>query len=75
MIYSALLKNGYSNFTFEILEYCDSVDLLKCEQHYIDKLKPEYNICKVAGSILRLKHTLAAKKAISNAWKIHKSLG
>jgi len=49
-ILSALLKNGYSKFTLEILEYCDSEDLIKREQYYIDLLKPEYNILKRAGS-------------------------
>jgi len=46
MIYKALLKNGYSNFTLEILEYCDSEDLIKREQYYLELLKPEYNILK-----------------------------
>ena len=74
-IYSAILKYGYNKFKLEILEYCTKENVLNREQYYIDSKKPEYNICKVACSRLRLKHTLAAKKAISNAWKIHKSLG
>ena len=74
-IYSAILKYGYNKFKLEILEYCTKENVLNREQYYIDIIRPEYNICKVAGSRLRLKHTLAAKKAISNAWKIHKSLG
>ena len=36
MIYKAFLKYGYSKFTVEILEYCDSKDLIKREQYYID---------------------------------------
>ena len=36
----------------EILEYCDSKDLIKREQYYIDLLNPEYNILKIAGSRL-----------------------
>lgn len=40
----------------EILEYCDRSDLIKREQHYIDILKPEYNILKLAGSSLGYKH-------------------
>ena len=35
-ILSAILKYGYSKFTLEILEYCDSKDLIKREQYYID---------------------------------------
>ena len=57
MIYKALLKNGYSNFTLEILEYCDLADLIKREQYYIDLLKPEYNILKIAGSLFEYKHS------------------
>lgn len=53
----ALLKYGFSNFSLEILEYCNSGDLLKREQYYLDNLKPEYNIVKTAGSTLGYKHT------------------
>lgn len=44
IICQALLKYGYSNFSLEILEYCDSSECIKKETHYIEKLKPEYNI-------------------------------
>ena len=50
-IYSALLKYGYSNFSLEILEYCDSSNLIEREQFYMDLLRPEYNILKTAGSL------------------------
>lgn len=43
-------------FDFIILEYCENKDLIKCEQYYIDTLKPEYNIYKIAGSPLGTKH-------------------
>ena len=56
-IYKAILKHGHSNFSVEILEYCDPADLLKREQYYIDLLKPEYNILKTAGSRLSVNHT------------------
>jgi group I intron endonuclease len=46
IIYRALLKYGYSNFSLEILEYCGSNVLKKREQYYINILKPEYNILK-----------------------------
>ena len=39
----ALLKHGFSNFSFEILEYCNVKVLLEREQYYLDKLKPIYN--------------------------------
>jgi len=50
LIYKALLTHGFDNFTLEILEYCNPSDLINREQHYIDLLKPEYNILKIAGS-------------------------
>jgi len=50
IIHSALLKYGYSNFSLEILEYCDKDVVLNREQHYLDTLSPAYNILKVAGS-------------------------
>ena len=52
IIYRALLKNGYSNFRLEILEYNEKAKILEREQYYLDILKPTYNICKVAGSSL-----------------------
>jgi group I intron endonuclease len=52
----ALLKYGHNNFTLEILEYCPISKLIKREQYYLDLLKPEYNICKIAYSTLGYKH-------------------
>ena len=60
MIYRALLKYGYSDFKLDILEYCKPTVLIKREQHYIDKLKPEYNILKVAGSLSGFRHSEAS---------------
>ena len=62
------MKYGYSNFTLEILEYCDSSETIKREQYYLDTFKPEYNILPVAGSSLGHKHseeTKAKLRAIS----------
>lgn len=71
MIYSALLKYGYSNFSLDILEYCSIENVIRREQYYIDLLKPEYNILKVAGSTLGFKHSeeTKAKMSISNTGK------
>ena len=55
-IYNALLTYGYNNFRLEILEYCDRSIVLKREQYFIDKYKPEYNILTKAGSTLGFKH-------------------
>jgi len=65
-IYSSILKNGYSNFQLDILEYCNKEDLLKREQYFIDLLKPGYNILNSASSSLGLKHTAETKK--KNEW-------
>ena len=53
----ALLKHGFSNFSLEILEYCNEDNVLKREQYFIDLMKPEYNIVQTAGSTLGYKHT------------------
>ena len=50
LINKALVKYGYSNFSLEILEYCDPALAISREQYYIDLLKPIYNLAKVAGS-------------------------
>jgi len=42
-------KYGLENFKFEVLAKCPKEYLIKLEQWFIDKMKPEYNICKVAG--------------------------
>lgn len=49
IIYSTLLKNGYSNFKLEILEYCDRLIVRERENYYINLLKPEYNILNNEG--------------------------
>jgi group I intron endonuclease len=56
-IYKAILKHGHSNFSLEILEYCEPSKVLEREQYYIDLLKPEYNILKTAGSSLGNTHS------------------
>lgn len=41
----------------DIFEYCSPEDLINREQYYLQNLKPEYNILKTAGSLLRFKHS------------------
>lgn len=38
IIYRAILKNGYSNFSLEILEYCSAENTTLREQYYMDLL-------------------------------------
>lgn len=65
IIYSALLKYGYLNFSLDIIEYCNMDILIEREQYYNDLLDPGYNILKIAGSRLGAKHTEKTKSLIS----------
>ena len=64
-IYRSLVKNGYSNFSLEILEYCEKSESINREQYYIDLCEPEYNILKIAGSRLNSKHL---EETIAKIW-------
>ena len=64
IIYSSLLKYGYSSFKLEILEYCNE-NLIERENYYIKLLNPKYNILPAAGSWLGHKHTDEARAKIS----------
>lgn len=67
LICRALLKYGYSKFSLEILEYCDPKVLIETEQYYIDLVKPEYNMLKLAGSSRGHKLSESTKIKISEA--------
>jgi len=81
---SSRIKSEEMREEAEILEFCDPSDAIVIEQHYIDILKPEYNILKIAGSSLGYTHTeetLAKFKARSltpeqktNDWPLPSSL-
>lgn len=63
IICASLLKNGLSNFSLEILEYCTEVDkVIEREQYYIDLLQPKYNIFPIAGSSYGFKHSTETKE-------------
>lgn len=51
-IYRALLKFGLQNFSLSILELCDEKDLGHREQHFINLIKPQYNIRKTVAKSL-----------------------
>ena len=57
LIHKALLKYGYSVFKLDILEFCNKDEVIVREQHYLDSLKPEYNILKKAGSSIGFVHS------------------
>jgi group I intron endonuclease len=65
-IHNALVHHGHSAFSLTILEYINVTNLaedqiknclIQREQYYIDFIKPEYNILRVAGSLLGFKHS------------------
>jgi excinuclease UvrABC nuclease subunit len=75
LIHRALLKYGYSNFSLEILEYCTVDELMAKEQHYLDLLKPEYNILKKAYSSIGFKHSPKTLEILRQIQlKIHESV-
>lgn len=71
IVCAAVKKYGLENFAFVVLETVENEKdiIISREQYYIDTLKPEYNIAKVAGSVIgtirtpeqRLKQSLAIK--------------
>lgn len=67
IISNALLKYKYYNFRLEILEYCNIECLISKEQYYIDLLKPQYNILKIAGSRLGIKLSKETKDLLRKA--------
>lgn len=58
-------KYGIENFKFEILSKCPVEYNIKLEQWFIDNMKPSYNICKTAGSVLGRVHKQSTKDKIS----------
>lgn len=64
-INKALLKYGYSNFSLEILEYCDPQISIEREQYYLDLCIGEYNILTVAGSNKGFKFSAEARLNMS----------
>ena len=69
-IYRALLKNGYSNFSLTILEYCEPEQCLEREKYYID-LGAEYNIVKdpTLPPMSGRTHSEETKQILSDAHK------
>jgi group I intron endonuclease len=63
-------KYGAAAFAFEIVERVDDrKELLQREQHWIDTLRPAFNVCKTAGSQLGMSHSAEAREKMSAARK------
>lgn len=60
-------KYGLECFKFDIIELTDN--LIEREQYYIDTLKPEFNICKIAGNT---QGVLASQETRDKMSKKHK---
>lgn len=63
---NAWVLYGEAAFVFEIIEECilDKSMIIGREQHYIDNMKPEYNILRIAGSRLGSKMSEQTKAKI-----------
>lgn len=62
-------KYGESDLIFIIIEQCLPDFLIIREQHYIDKMEPYFNTCKIAGNTLGIKFSDESKKKISEKAK------
>ena len=63
-------RHGEQNFVFEVIEEVqDKIKLIEREQYYLDALRPEYNICAIAGSCLGIKRSAEVKQKMSEAKK------
>ena len=64
----AIRKYGVNSFQCDVLKKCSPNSLTKWEQHFMDTLHPEYNICVTAGgSLTGYHHTEEAKEKLSAA--------
>lgn len=66
---SAFSKYGEDAFLIQVVEQCERDQILSREQHYLDTLQPEYNVCRTAGNTLGYRHTAEGKAKMSEANK------
>ena len=69
---NALKKYGLENFTFSVVEFCDSQVLLQREQHYLDILfslpaNLRYNFSPIAGAPIAGRTHTPESKALTSA--------
>ena len=67
-------KHGEAAFSFSVLRKVENKkDLILVEQEFIDKLRPEYNICKIAGNTMGRSPTERTRQAVAeqNRKRVH----
>lgn len=62
-------KHGEGTFEFRVIQPCAKEQLLFQEQRAIHGFRPDYNICKVAGSPTGTKHTPEARAKMAAVQK------
>ena len=68
----AYRRFGVEAFNFEVVLECPTTDLLGHEQRLLDELRAVdtgYNVCRVAGSRLGMRHSDATRKLLSDKAK------
>lgn len=71
----AWIKYGGDTFVFRIIARCDRAELIYREQREFDRLPPEYNCCKKAGSTLGLRHSDESRAKMSAAQRARYAAG
>lgn len=65
-VQAAFDEHGISAFSFEVLKIvADKSQLIAHEQHFIDILKPKYNLAPMAGTCLGVKYSPESRARIS----------
>jgi group I intron endonuclease len=65
-------KYGIDDLSFSIIEPCLPEWLTTREQYYLNKLKPYFNICRVAGSVFGIKRSKESIEKRLETMKGHK---
>lgn len=68
-------KYGEGAFEFAVLQTCEKAGLIASEQAALDALKPELNVCKIAGSRLGDKLSPETKARIAASMKANPRRG
>lgn len=61
----SIIKHGWKNIALIIIEFTDKTKVVETEQKWLDLLKPEYNISKLASSPAGYNHSVETKIRIA----------